>query len=225
MVVQDKVALRPSQYYANLYSHTNNRHDVKKHPIHTRIINGKKELLFGPFAGFSTKFLKNGSMMDLPKSIRLDNAIPMIFVVMKNMPLTKYLIEQVRQKPEDRLLALREYVPFTKLEDWELLEAGQRVRVIKKDKEAGGVLEFGTEIVVSQDGTVALLLGASPGASTAAAVMLGILPKCFKKWSQTERWQVKLKEIAPSFGLSLSQNEALLEKTRQRTATTLGLNR
>jgi len=192
--------------------------------IDTRIINGKKELLFGPFAGFSTKFLKNGSMMDLPKSIRLDNALPMIFAGMKNMPLTKYLIEQVRQKPEDRLMALREYVPFTKLEDWELLEAGQRVQVIKKDKEAGGVLEFGTEIVVSQDGTVAALLGASPGASTAADVMLGILPKCFEKWSQSEKWQAKLKEIAPSFGLSLSQNETLLEKTRQRTATTLGLN-
>jgi malate dehydrogenase (quinone) len=191
--------------------------------IDTRIINGKKELLFGPFAGFSTKFLKNGSMLDLPKSIRLDNAIPMIFAGMRNMPLTKYLIDQVRQTPEDRHQALREYVPFTKQEDWELLQAGQRVQVIKKDKAEGGVLEFGTEIVVSEDGTVAALLGASPGASTAAAVMLGILPKCFKKWSQSEEWQSKLKEIAPSFGHSLNQNENLLEATRKRTAVALGL--
>ncbi len=193
--------------------------------IDTRIIDGKKELLFGPFAGFSTKFLKNGSLMDLPKSIGLDNAIPMIFAGMRNMPLTKYLIEQVRQTPEQRLAALEEYVPFTKLEDWELKEAGQRVQVIKKDKKEGGVLEFGTEVVVSEDGTVAALLGASPGASTAAAVMLGILPKCFKKESQSELWKNKLKEMVPSFGLLLAQNEKLLQATRERTSKILGLNK
>jgi len=193
--------------------------------IDTRMIDGKKELLFGPFAGFSTKFLKNGSLMDLPKSIGFDNAIPMVFAGMKNMPLTKYLIDQVRQTPEQRLEALREYIPFTKLEDWELKEAGQRVQVIKKDKEQGGVLEFGTEIVVSKDGTVAALLGASPGASTAAAVMLGILPKCFKKESQSPAWQSKLKEIAPSFGVSLSKDEKLLKATRQRTSSILALSK
>ncbi len=193
--------------------------------IDTRIIDGKKELLFGPFAGFSTKFLKNGSLMDLPKSIRLDNAIPMIFAGMKNMPLTKYLIEQVRQTPEQRLAALEEYVPFTKLADWELKEAGQRVQVIKKDKKEGGVLEFGTEVVVSEDGTVAALLGASPGASTAAAVMLGLLPKCFKKQSQSEVWKNKLTEMVPSFGQSLSQNEKLLQASREQTAKILQLNR
>lgn len=193
--------------------------------VDTRIIDGKKELLFGPFAGFSTKFLKNGSLMDLPKSIGFDNAIPMIFAGMKNMPLTRYLIDQVRQTPEQRLEALREYVPFTKLEDWELKEAGQRVQVIKKDKKEGGVLEFGTEVVVSEDGTVAALLGASPGASTAVAVMLGILSRCFKKESQSENWQNKLKEMAPSFGQSLSHNHTLLEETRERTATILGLTK
>lgn len=193
--------------------------------IDTRIIDGKKELLFGPFAGFSTKFLKNGSLLDLPKSIRLDNAIPMIFAGMKNMPLTKYLIEQVRQTPEQRLAALEEYVPFTKLEDWELKEAGQRVQVIKKDKKEGGVLEFGTEVVVSEDGTVAALLGASPGASTAAAVMLGILPRCFKKESQTETWKNKLKEMVPSFGQQLSQNEKQLRETRERTTKILKLSK
>ena len=193
--------------------------------IDTRIINGKKELLFGPFAGFSTKFLKNGSLLDLPKSIGLDNAIPMMFAGMKNMPLTKYLIEQVRQTPEQRLLALREYVPFTKLEDWELLEAGQRVQVIKKDKEEGGVLEFGTELVVSADGTVAALLGASPGASTAASVMLDIASRCFKKRSQSDTWKRKLKEMVPSFGLALSKDEKLLTETRQRTSAILGLGK
>lgn len=185
--------------------------------IDTRIIDGKRELLFGPFAGFSTKFLKNGSLMDLPNSIRPDNALPMIFAGIKNIPLTKYLIEQVRQAPEDRLAALREYVPFTKLEDWELKEAGQRVQVIKKDKEKGGVLEFGTEVVVSQDGTVAALLGASPGASTAAGVMLEILQKCFKKECESKAWKEKLKEMVPSFGQSISTSNDLVEKTRART--------
>lgn len=193
--------------------------------IDTRIIDGKKELLFGPFAGFSTKFLKNGSLMDLPNSIRPDNAIPMIFAGLHNMPLTKYLIEQVRQTPEQRLAALEEYVPLTKLKDWELKEAGQRVQVIKKDKKEGGVLEFGTEVVVSEDGTVAALLGASPGASTAAAVMLGILPKCFKKLSQSETWKGKLKEMVPSFGQPLSQNEKLLNETRERTSAILQLKK
>jgi malate dehydrogenase (quinone) len=193
--------------------------------IDTRIIDGRRELLFGPFAGFSTKFLKNGSLMDFPKSIRPDNAIPMIFAGLHNMPLTKYLIEQLRLTPEERLAALQEYVPSAQLGDWELKEAGQRVQVIKKDKQEGGVLEFGTEVVVSEDGTVAALLGASPGASTAVAVMLGILPRCFKKQSQSETWQNKLKEMAPSFGVPLSKNEKLLDDSRQRTTAILGLAR
>lgn len=193
--------------------------------IDTRMINGKKQLLFGPFAGFSTKFLKNGSLMDLPKSIGVDNAIPMIFAGLKNMPLTKYLIEQVRQTPGERHAALRDYVPFTKLTDWELLEAGQRVQVIKKDKKKGGVLEFGTEVVVSKDGTVAALLGASPGASTAVAVMLDLITKCFGDKGKAEKWQAKLKEMVPSFGVPLAENEMQLETTRKRTAEILKLKK
>ncbi len=192
--------------------------------VDTRIINGKKELLFGPFAGFSTKFLKNGSLMDLPMSIKLDNLMPMIFAGIKNVPLTKYLIEQLRLTPEDRLAALREYVPFTKLEDWELKEAGQRVQVIKKHAKEGGVLEFGTELVVSEDGTVAALLGASPGASTAVAMMLELVQRCFKKQAKTEAWQSKIHEMAPSFGQSLSKNANLMVDSRTRTNAVLQLH-
>lgn len=191
--------------------------------IDSRWINGGKELLFGPFAGFSTKFLKNGSLMDLPKSIKLDNAIPMIFAGIKNIPLTKYLIEQVRQTPEDRHAALREYVPFTKQDDWELLVAGQRVQVIKKDKAKKGVLEFGTEVVVSEDGTVAALLGASPGASTAAAVMLDLMGKCFIKQSKSDHWQAKLREMVPSYDKDLHKDGAALEASRKRTGVVLGM--
>lgn len=191
--------------------------------VDTRIIDGKKELLFGPFAGFSTKFLKNGSLMDLPSSIKLDNLMPMIFAGIKNVPLTRYLIQQLRLTPEDRHAALREYVPFTKQSDWELMEAGQRVQVIKRDKKQGGVLEFGTELVVSEDGTVAALLGASPGASTAVAMMLELIQRCFKKQVQSEAWQSRLKAMAPSFGISISKNEKLVQESRNRTRKTLQL--
>lgn len=191
--------------------------------IDTRFINGEKELLFGPFAGFSTKFLKNGSLLDLPKSIKFDNLVPMVFAGLRNRPLTKYLIDQLRLSPEDRIEALKEYVPVAELKDWELLEAGQRVQVIKKDKKQGGVLEFGTEVVVAKDGSVAALLGASPGASIATSAMLGLLSKCFPKKFGTPAWQNKIKEMAPSFNVALSKDEKLLSETRTRTARVLGL--
>lgn len=191
--------------------------------IDTRIIDGQKQLLFGPFAGFSTKFLKNGSLMDLPASMRPDNAIPMIFAGIHNMSLTKYLIEQLRLSPQERIAALNEYVPSAVIDDWELQHAGQRVQVIKEDKAERGVLEFGTEVVVSGDGTVAALLGASPGASTAAAIMMNMLGRCFKKESQSDAWQSKLRELAPSFGRSLSKDEDALRTSRHRTATILNL--
>lgn len=192
--------------------------------VDSRWINGKKELLFGPFAGFSTKFLKNGSFMDLPKSIQLDNVAPMIYAGLNNVPLTKYLIQQVRQTPEDRLAALREYVPYAKMEDWELLDAGQRVQVIKKDDDKGGVLEFGTEVVISEDGSIAGLLGASPGASTAVGIMLGIVPKCFRESSQLPAWKNKLKEMVPSYRQFLRDSEELVSQSRERTHKILELS-
>jgi malate dehydrogenase (quinone) len=191
--------------------------------VDTRVIDGKKELLFGPFAGFSTKFLKSGSRLDLAKSLRIDNLLPMISAGLRNVPLTKYLIEQLRLTPEDRLKILQEYVPLAKLADWELKEAGQRVQVIKKDEGYKGKLEFGTEAVVAADGSVAALLGASPGASTAAAIMFSILPKCFPKESKTLAWQEKLKEMVPSLGVTLSKDEKLVEATRKRTTKVLDL--
>jgi malate dehydrogenase (quinone) len=191
--------------------------------VDTRMIDGRKELLFGPFAGFSMKFLKTGSNLDLAKSFRIDNLLPMVSAGLRNVPLTKYLIEQVRLSHEDRVEALKEYVPAAKLDDWELKQAGQRVQVIKKDHGVKGKLEFGTEAVVSADGSVAALLGASPGASTAASIMFSILPKCFKKESKSETWQTKLKEMSPSFGVALAKEDALLNASRSRTGKVLGL--
>ncbi|HLA56697.1 MAG TPA: malate:quinone oxidoreductase, partial [Flavobacterium sp.] len=190
--------------------------------IDSRMIKGEKALLFGPYAGFSTKFLKNGSYLDLPSSIQLNNVIPMLSAGFHNIPLTKYLIDQVRQSPEDRLETLREYVPNAKSEDWELEVAGQRVQVIKKGEDGGGVLEFGTEVVTKEDGSLAVLLGASPGASTSASIMLGLIEKCFKE-AKSPEWQSKLKEMIPSYGQTLNDKPELSDKIRKETAETLKL--
>jgi malate dehydrogenase (quinone) len=192
--------------------------------IDSRMINGEKALLFGPFAGFSTRFLKNGSYSDLPLSIKTDNIIPMIAAGIKNIPLTKYLIEQVRQSPKDRINALREYVPKARSKDWVLERAGQRVQVIKKDEKEGGILEFGTEVITTADGSLAVLLGASPGASTAVSIMVDLVGKCFKNEVATPEYQEKLKIMIPSFGKKLNENPALLEEIRKNTAEVLKLN-
>lgn len=192
--------------------------------LDTRIINGKKELLFGPFAGFSTKFLKNGSYFDLPKSIDWVNVGPMLAAGWHNLPLTKYLIRQVTQSEEDRFTALQAYFPAAKMEDWELVIAGQRVQVIKKDEEQGGLLEFGTELVCSADGTLAGLLGASPGASTSVSVMLKVLQNCFAEAYKSDAWQSKLKEMMPAIDKPWGEYDLLCAEIREWTSDILNLH-
>jgi malate dehydrogenase (quinone) len=192
--------------------------------LDTRIINGRKALLFGPYAGFSTKFLKKGSLLDLPGSINFSNLRPMLSAGLHNIPLTRYLLDQVTQSAEDRLETLQEFVPTARMEDWDLEVAGQRVQVIKKDKDLGGILEFGTELVTSADGSISALLGASPGASTAVAIMLGLLERCFPQKIKTEAWQQELKRLIPSYGQSLAKDKALAEQMRRTTSEVLQLN-
>ena len=191
--------------------------------LDTRLIDNEQALLFGPFAGFSTKFLKHGSYLDLPLSVKWNNIIPLVSAGIHNIPLTKYLINQVSQSQDERMAALLEYFPMAHTEDWRLQDAGQRVQVIKKDAEEGGVLEFGTEVVFSADGSLATLLGASPGASTAVSIMLDVLKKCFPDFIMREDWQNVLKNLIPSYGLSLSKDAELCEKTREITAKVLKL--
>ncbi len=191
--------------------------------LDTRVIEGKKSLLFGPYAGFSTKFLKNGSLWDLPSSIKLSNIKPMVMAGIHNLPLTKYLIEQVSQSGEDRIEALQEYFPNAIAEDWDLEIAGQRVQVIKKDEEEGGVLEFGTEVVNAADGSISALLGASPGASTAVAIMIDLLHRCFADKMKTAEWQNKIQKMIPSYRQSLAENETFSKESRKRTAAALDL--
>nr|WP_294946491.1 malate:quinone oxidoreductase [uncultured Mucilaginibacter sp.] len=191
--------------------------------LDTRMIDGKKALLFGPYAGFSTRFLKKGSLLDLFGSIKLNNLLPLLAVGRDNWDLTKYLIGQVLQSPADRLKALQEYFPAAEAKDWELEVAGQRVQVIKKDANHTGVLQFGTEVVTSADGSISALLGASPGASTSVPIMVELIERCFKDKAKSPEWQAKLKQMIPSYGQSLAKDEALADATRARTSKVLGL--
>lgn len=191
--------------------------------LDTRMLNGERSLLFGPYAGFSTKFLKNGSYLDLPLSLDAHNIFPMISAGIHNISLTKYLIEQVMQSPEEKFEALVKYYPEAKFEDWELITAGQRVQIIKKDKEAGGKLQFGTEIVSSKDKTLAALLGASPGASTAVSIMLNVLKECFPEEIKSKDWNTKLTKMIPCYGKSLITDGALCQRTREYSTAVLKL--
>lgn len=191
--------------------------------LDTRFIDNKKSLLFGPFAGFSPKFLKTGSMFDLIGSVKPNNVLTMLAAGAKNMSLTKYLIQQVMLSKEKRMEELREFIPNAKSEDWDLLVSGQRVQVIKDTVSGGkGTLQFGTEVVSASDGSIAALLGASPGASTAVPVMLEVIEKCFPE--HLNAWKPKLKEMIPSYGISLVKNPDLIHQIHTSTARTLGLN-
>ncbi|WP_275407168.1 malate dehydrogenase (quinone) [Cellulomonas chitinilytica] len=166
--------------------------------LDTRVVDGGTALMFGPYAGWSMKFLKHGSWLDLVRSIRPGNIVPMLAVGLKNLDLVKYLVGEVTASDVDRLRTLRAFMPSAHPRDWELITAGQRVQVIKKHPTKGGVLEFGTELVTSADGTIAGLLGASPGASTAVATMLDLLERCFP--DRQESWRPQLHAMMPSLG-------------------------
>ncbi len=191
--------------------------------LDTRVLDGKRVILFGPFATFSTKFLKEGSYLDLLTTTTTHNVWPMTKVGIKEYPLVEYLAGQLMLSDEDRLNALKEYFPNAKAEDWRLWQAGQRVQIIKRDEAAGGVLKLGTEIVASADGTIAGLLGASPGASTAAPIMLTVLQKVFKDKVASPAWQEKLHQIVPSYGTQLNSNPAKVAEEWAYTSKVLEL--
>ena len=173
--------------------------------LDTRFVNGERSLLFGPFAGFSPKFLKTGSYLDLIKSVKPNNIVTMLSAGVKEFNLTKYLVSQLMLSNEERVDDLRVFFPEAKDEDWEVITAGQRVQVIKDTDKSKGNLQFGTEVITSEDGTLAALLGASPGASTAVDIMFDVLQRCYQ--SEFSGWESKIKEMVPSFGLKLSEHE------------------
>ena len=191
--------------------------------IDARFIDGKRVVLFGPFATFSTKFLKNGSFFDLLSTTTTSNFMPMTHVGLDNFDLVKYLISQVMLSDDDRFAALKEYYPQARKEDWKLIQAGQRVQIIRKDEDKGGVLKLGTEVVIDQQRTISALLGASPGASTAAPITLNVIKKMFPEQFSSEQWQSKIRAIVPSYGQELNGNSALTQQVWDDTAATLQL--
>ena len=193
--------------------------------IDARFIDGKRVVLFGPFATFSTKFLKQGSFFDLLSTTTTSNVMPMTHVGLDNFDLVKYLISQVMLSDDDRFAALKEYYPQARKEDWKLIQAGQRVQIIKKDADKGGVLKLGTEVVVDQQRTISALLGASPGASTAAPITLNVIKQLFPEQFNSPEWQSKIRGIVPSFGQKLNGNAALTQQVWNDTAATLELTK
>lgn len=183
--------------------------------LDTRIIDGKRQLLFGPFAGLSTKFLKNGSKLDFFKSIKLNNIYPMLAAGYHNIPLTRYLVKEVTTSFADKIKELQRYYPEAKAEDWEPITAGQRVQIIKPNAEQGGVIEFGTEVITSNNGKLAALLGASPGASTSVDIMVQLIEKCFPQM-KSEAWITKMTEMIPSYNKSLTDDKELYYSVRER---------
>lgn len=191
--------------------------------LDTRYIDGKRSLLFGPFAGFSPKFLKTGSNMDLLGSVKPYNVLTMLSAGTKEMGLTKYLIQQLLLSEEERMADLREFIPEARSGEWDVVTAGQRVQVIKDtDKGGKGTLQFGTEVITSEDGSIAALLGASPGASVSVDVMLDVMSRCFKE--DFPEWEDEIKEMIPSFGISLTDNPEYFREIDEKISKNLGLN-
>ena len=191
--------------------------------LDTRIINGKKALLFGPYAAWTTKFLhKGGSYLDLPGSVRWDNIASLIKVGLHNIPLVQYLIQQGTQSMNTRMGELRNFYPDARNEDWELIDAGIRVQAIKQVDGDAGIVHFGTEVLSSADRSISALLGASPGASVSVNIILEIVRECFSHLLETDEGHARMKEMIPSYDeslvdLSKAKRQATLSKKAEKS--------
>ncbi|MGP5090295.1 malate:quinone oxidoreductase [Brachybacterium tyrofermentans] len=189
--------------------------------LDTRYVDGQRSLMFGPYAGWSPKFLKSGSYMDLFESIKPSNITQMMAVAPPNLDLMVYLGSQLAATRHQRFDALLEYMPDAREADWEEVTAGQRVQVIAPDASKHGVLQFGTQLISAADGSIGGMLGASPGASTATSIMLTLLGKMFPE--RIEQWRPTITKMVPSWGTHLAEDADAAHRSLQATAASLGL--
>ncbi|WP_239003780.1 malate dehydrogenase (quinone) [Nocardia panacis] len=189
--------------------------------LDTRVINGTPGLLFGPYAGWTPKFLKDGKYTDLFKSVRPGNISPMLGVGVTELGLVKYLVTELMKSQAGKVYSMEEFVPRAEARDWELITAGQRVQIIRR-KGIGGVLELGTAVITAEDGSIAGLLGASPGASTCVSAMLDVLKRCFPR--EYAQWTPHLREMVPSLGVKLAEDQPLFREVWDWTTKALNLN-
>jgi malate dehydrogenase (quinone) len=213
-----------AQHHAKVYGKAAHGSPPMSVPhLDTRIIGGKRSVLFGPYAGFSTKFLKQGSYLDLFKTVRPANILPMLDVARHSLQLEEYLAGEVVETPHEKFATLQHFFPEAKPEDWREAVAGQRVQIIKPNGHGGGELEFGTELVAAEDKSIVALLGASPGASTAAYIAVEVLKKCFPDKLTAAAWLPALKGVIPTYGTDLTLDADACRQTRADTAPVLGL--
>ena len=212
-----------AQHQAKVYSQASVGAPPMSVPhLDTRVVHGKASLLFGPYAGAIPKFLKHGSILDLPKAVRPSNIRPYLSVAIKNLSLIQYLVRELTKTKSQQFSSLRDFYPEADPKDWKLIIAGQRAQVIKRAPDGSGTLQFGTEVVSSADGSIAGLLGASPGASTSVHIMLEVMQKSFA--TQYPSWEKRLKKMIPSLGESLNGNPKLAKQVLESTAKALKLN-
>jgi len=211
-----------AQHQAKVYSQASVGAPPMSVPhLDTRVVDGRASLLFGPYAGAIPKFLKNGSIFDLPKAVRPSNIRPYLSVAIRNLSLIQYLVGELTKSKSKQFASLKDFYPGADPKDWKLIIAGQRAQVIKRASDGSGTLQFGTEVVSSADGSIAGLLGASPGASTSVHIMLEVMQKSFA--SEFPTWEKKLKKMIPSLGEALNSNPKLAKQVLESTAKILKL--
>jgi malate dehydrogenase (quinone) len=193
--------------------------------LDVRRLDGQRQLLFGPFASWTTRFLKHsGSWGDLPRSIRLNNLPAMLRTAICNRSLVKYLVTQGLQSMNNRLQAVREYYPNARLEDWRLVQAGIRVQAIKRADR--GAVYFGTEVFSPADRSLAALLGASPGASVSVNIAFEVIRTCLPELLASSEGRSQMREMIPTFDEDLTQpgNTTLFERASREALERLRLH-
>jgi malate dehydrogenase (quinone) len=194
--------------------------------LDTRILDGKKTLLFGPFAAWTTKFLhKKGSYLDLPLSVKPDNLATLIKIGIHNIDLVKYLVQQGTQSMADRMEVLHVFYPAAEAKDWKLIDAGIRVQAIKKTDGEAGIVHYGTEVITNEDHTISALLGASPGASVSVNIVLEVVKRCFPELLASPQGRARMKEMIPTYDvdIKLPENADYFHEISRKTDATLQL--